>query len=155
MWHDEIQTIVPLWRNDAGNNGLHDSVQAAFQSLGGAVTPGFRYEPTTTDFYATTAVASQIASLTGGCSDPSTIAVYLAAFDEVVDVFHSAQTNDALRVRRGTAATALRFLLYCRRVRPPWILLEIGSTVTSISGRSGWRMEATTGSGWECTATAR
>jgi branched-chain amino acid transport system substrate-binding protein len=97
MWHDGIRTIVPLWRNDAGNNGLHDSVQAGFQTLGGTVASGYRYEPTTTDFSAaTTAVASQIVSLTGGGSDPSTIAVYLAAFDEVVDVFHSAQTNDAL-----------------------------------------------------------
>src|SRR5437868_6758733 len=27
MRHDGIRAIVPLWRNDAGNNGLHDSVQ--------------------------------------------------------------------------------------------------------------------------------
>ncbi len=47
MWHDGIRTVVPLWRDDAGNQGLHDSVQTAFQNLGGTVTPGFRYEPTT------------------------------------------------------------------------------------------------------------
>jgi hypothetical protein len=29
MQHDGIQHIVPLWRNDAGNNGLHDSVQTS------------------------------------------------------------------------------------------------------------------------------
>src|SRR5213595_116498 len=75
MWHDGIRTIVPLWRNDAGNNGLHDSVQAAFESLGGAVTPGYRYEPTTTDFSAATAaVAAQV----GATANPSTTAVYLA-----------------------------------------------------------------------------
>jgi branched-chain amino acid transport system substrate-binding protein len=39
--HDGISAIVPLWRNDAGNNGLHDSVQIRFQALGGRVTPGF------------------------------------------------------------------------------------------------------------------
>jgi branched-chain amino acid transport system substrate-binding protein len=55
MWHDGIRTVVPLWRDDAGNQGLHDSVQTAFQNLGGTVTPGFRYEPTTTDFSAATA----------------------------------------------------------------------------------------------------
>ncbi len=93
MWHDGIRTIAPLWRNDAGNNGLHDSVQSAFQSLGGAVTPGYRYEPTTTDFSAATAaVSTQVAA----ASDASTTAVYLAAFDEVVDIFHSAQTSDTL-----------------------------------------------------------
>ena len=95
--HDGIRAIVPLWRNDRGNNGLHDSVQIRFQALGGTVAPGFRYEPTTTDFSAATnSVASQIASLISGGINPSAIAVYLAAFDEVVDVFHSAQANQTL-----------------------------------------------------------
>jgi branched-chain amino acid transport system substrate-binding protein len=40
MWHDGIRAIVPLWRNDAGNNGLHDSVKADFEQLGGTVTAG-------------------------------------------------------------------------------------------------------------------
>src|SRR5213079_187638 len=92
MWHDGIRTIVPLWRDDAGNNGLHDSVKADFEALGGTVASGFRYETTTTDFSAaTSSIASQITTLVGGGTDASTIAVYLAAFDEVVDVFHAAQ----------------------------------------------------------------
>lgn len=95
--HDGISAIVPLWRNDAGNNGLHDSVQIRFQALGGVVTSGFRYEPATSDFStATSSVASQIQSLISGGTDPSAIAVYLAAFDEVVGVFHSAQGNSTL-----------------------------------------------------------
>ena len=97
MWHDGIRAIVPLWRNDAGNNGLHDSVQVAFQLQGGTVVAGYRYEPTTNDFStATTSVALQIESLISGGTDPSAIAVYLAAFDEVVNVFHSAQGNTTL-----------------------------------------------------------
>src|SRR5437667_2332297 len=97
MRHDGIRTIVPLWRNDRGNNGLHDSVQIRFQALGGRVASGFRYEPTTTDFSAATAsVASQIHNLISTGTSPSSIAVYLAAFDEVVDVFHSAQGNTTL-----------------------------------------------------------
>jgi len=97
MLHDGIRTIVPLWRNDRGNNGLHDSVQIRFQALGGTVTPGFRYEPATSDFStATSSVASQIQSLISAGTSPSSIAVYLAAFDEVVDVFHSAQGNTTL-----------------------------------------------------------
>jgi branched-chain amino acid transport system substrate-binding protein len=97
LQHDGIRAIVPLWRNDAGNNGLHDSVQIRFQALGGTVASGFRYEPTTTDFsVATNAVASQIGSLIGSGINPSAIAVYLAAFDEVVDIFHSAEANPTL-----------------------------------------------------------
>jgi branched-chain amino acid transport system substrate-binding protein len=96
MQHDGIEHIVPLWRNDAGNNGLHDSVQAAFEALGGTVGSGFRYEPSTTDFSAaTSSIATQIAGLIGGGTNPSTIAVYLAAFDEVVGIFNAAHSLGA------------------------------------------------------------
>jgi len=99
MKHDGIQHIVPLWRNDAGNNGLHDSVQTKFKALGGGYTveSGYQYQPTTTDFStATSSIASQIKSLQDGGTQASTIAVYLAAFDEVVGVFHSAHSNATL-----------------------------------------------------------
>jgi branched-chain amino acid transport system substrate-binding protein len=95
--HDGIRAIVPLWRNDAGNNGLHDSVKIRFQALGGRVTPGFRYETNTSNFSAAIhAVASQIGTLIGSGINPSAVAVYLAAFDEAVDVFHSAEANSTL-----------------------------------------------------------
>lgn len=97
MRHDGIRVIVPLWRNDRGNNGLHHSVQLRFQALGGRVTSGFRYEPTTTDFSAAeNTVASQISNLINGGTNPSSIAVYLAAFDEVVGIFDAAQANPTL-----------------------------------------------------------
>jgi branched-chain amino acid transport system substrate-binding protein len=96
MWRDGIRTIVPLWRNDVGNNGLHDSVQNAFQELGGAVTSGFRYEPSTTDFdSAIAAISSQVANARLN-SNASTVGVYLAGFDEVVGVFRSAQSDPTL-----------------------------------------------------------
>src|SRR4029450_1205323 len=96
MQHDGIQAIVPLWRNDAGNNGLHDSVKAQFETLGGTVAAGFQYEPTTTNFsLATSTVASQIQGLINGGLAPSAVAVYLAAFDEVVDIFSAARSQGA------------------------------------------------------------
>jgi len=97
LQHDGVRAIVPLWRNDAGNNGLHDSVQIRFRALGGRVTAGFRYEPSTANFSAATnSVASQIGNLIHSGISPSAIAVYLAAFDEAVDVFHSAEANPTL-----------------------------------------------------------
>ena len=97
LQHDGIRAIVPLWRNDAGNNGLHDSVKIRFQALGGRVTSGFRYETNTSNFSAATnAVASQIGTLIGSGINPSAVAVYLAAFDEAVDIFHSAEANSTL-----------------------------------------------------------
>ena len=35
LQHDGIRAIVPIWRDDRGNNGLHDSVQVRFQALTG------------------------------------------------------------------------------------------------------------------------
>ncbi len=110
MQHDGIHAIVPLWRNDAGNNGLHDSVKAAFENIGGTVTSGFQYQPTTTDFSAATAsVASQIQSLVTAGADPNSIAIYLAAFDEAVGAFHSAAANFTLSSARwyGSDGVAL------------------------------------------------
>src|SRR5436190_2612018 len=110
MQHDGIHAIVPLWRNDAGNEGLHDSVKAAFENVGATVTSGYQYQPTTTDFAAaTTSVASQIQSLVTAGADPNSVAIYLAAFDEAVDVFHSAAANATLSSTRwyGSDGVAL------------------------------------------------
>lgn len=112
--HDGIHSIVPLWRNDAGNNGLHDSVKAAFEHLGGTVTDGYQYQPTTTDFsVATTAVASQIQLLLAAGAQPSSVAIYLAAFDEVVGVFNSATSDATLTSTRwyGSDGVALSAVL--------------------------------------------
>ncbi len=101
MQQDGIRAIVPLWRNDAGNNGLHDSVEKAFEAAGGTVAQGYRYETSTTDFSAAANdVSQQIDALVTGGMAPSEIAVYCAAFDEVVDLFHSAQSLPTLA---GTA----------------------------------------------------
>jgi branched-chain amino acid transport system substrate-binding protein len=97
MWHDGIRTIVPLWRDDAGNNGLHDSVKADFEKLGGTVATGYQYQPVTTDFSAaTTSVALQITTLLIAGADPDSVGIYLAAFDEVVSVFRSTANNSTL-----------------------------------------------------------
>ncbi len=98
MRHDGISTLVPLWRNDAGNNGLHDSVTAEFESgKGGIATEGYRYEPSTTDFStATSEIDKQIQDLVANGTPEAEIAVYCAAFDEIVDIFHNAQSLPAL-----------------------------------------------------------
>jgi branched-chain amino acid transport system substrate-binding protein len=110
MQRDSIHAVVPLWRNDAGNNGLHDSVKAAFENVGGTVTSGFQYQTITTDFSAATAsVASQIQSLVTAGAAPNSVAIYSAAFDEIVDVFHSAGANTTLSSTRwyGSDGVAL------------------------------------------------
>ena len=55
------------------------------------------FKPSTTDFSAATnSLASQVANLISSGINPSAIAVYSAAFDEIVDVFHSAEANSTL-----------------------------------------------------------
>ncbi|MBZ5662068.1 MAG: ABC transporter substrate-binding protein [Acidobacteriia bacterium] len=96
MWHDGIRTLVPFWRGDAGNDGLHDSVRAAFIARGGAVADGYRYDPATTDFTAAIAAVSREVAYARASANPSTVAVYLAAFDKVVDIFEMAFTDAVL-----------------------------------------------------------
>lgn len=91
---DGINAIVPVWRNDTGNAGLVTSVRRQFQKAGGSVAAGVRYGTDVSDF---TPVAGQIdtqasALRSGGAAR---VAVYLAAFDEAVQLFHAAG-RDAL-----------------------------------------------------------
>jgi branched-chain amino acid transport system substrate-binding protein len=88
-----IQTIVPCWRADAGNQGLASSVRRLFTAAGGKVTKGVEYSADSPSFPdVVKAVAAEVASGATGKT-----AVYLAAFDEVVDLFRSASGNAALQ----------------------------------------------------------
>ncbi len=94
MREDGIATVVPLWREDAGNQGLHDAVERLFTEAGGTVTAGASYPPGTTDFTAPlAAVRSEIeaAVAEGGAA---TVAVYFAAFEEsAVGIFAAASAD--------------------------------------------------------------
>ena len=52
-----VQVVIPAWRHDAGNDGLHSSLKKRFEATGGTVMPGVRYNPDTQDF---APVAAQI-----------------------------------------------------------------------------------------------
>jgi branched-chain amino acid transport system substrate-binding protein len=96
LQEDGIQTVVPLWRTDAGNQGLHDAVERLFTAAGGTVTAGASYAPGTTDFSTQlAAVKSEIeaAVAQGGAG---TVAVYFAAFEEsAVGIFATASADPA------------------------------------------------------------
>ncbi|MGR8934684.1 MAG: ABC transporter substrate-binding protein [Gammaproteobacteria bacterium] len=92
-----VQVVLPVWRGDAGNDGLHRSLKKRFEAAGGTVLPGIRYNADTADFGP---VAANIdkklrAALQG--YDPAGVAVYLAGFDEVVELFHAADLLPALK----------------------------------------------------------
>jgi branched-chain amino acid transport system substrate-binding protein len=89
MAQDGVTTVVPLWRADVGNDGLHHSTKAAFEALGGTVTSGVRYPESQTSFTSdVSAIAEQVrvAKLTPGAK----VAVYLASFDEGISILELA-----------------------------------------------------------------
>jgi branched-chain amino acid transport system substrate-binding protein len=101
MQADGIHTVVPVWRNDAGNQGLVDSLKRDFQARGGAVTNGVRYEPNqqsaaSSNFAAELqAIKSQISQAIAG-SGARSVGVYLGAFDEAASLFSQAGADPVL-----------------------------------------------------------
>jgi branched-chain amino acid transport system substrate-binding protein len=93
---DGISAIVPLWRNDAGNQGLHDAVKAAFEAKGGTCASGYRYEPSTTDYAAAIAqIRSQVDQAIAQ-KGSAKVAVYAASFDEIVTIMKSVAADPVL-----------------------------------------------------------
>jgi branched-chain amino acid transport system substrate-binding protein len=111
MKADNITTVIPLWRADAGNIGLQAGVRALFPGTGRVVKTGVEYSATTTSYAATiaalkTQVTAAIAEKGGSTAG---IAIMHAAFDEVVDIFVLASADPVLASVRwyGTDGTAL------------------------------------------------
>jgi branched-chain amino acid transport system substrate-binding protein len=93
---DRIDALVPVWRRDAGNAGLERSVRRQFTATGGKVSGGVSYATTTSNFTQVAAsIAAQAATLQ--VSGATHVGIYLAAFDEAVDLFHSARLVPTLQ----------------------------------------------------------
>lgn len=109
MKADGMATIIPYWRNDAGNVGLQVATRAGFASIG-TVKPGVEYAATTTDFAASiAALKTQVQAAITERGGTATVAVAHAGFDEVVDVMKLASADPVLSSVRwyGTDGTAL------------------------------------------------
>jgi branched-chain amino acid transport system substrate-binding protein len=109
MWEDGIRTIVPVWRDDAGNAGLEVATRAAFSKLGGTVLEGVSYGTATRDFTTTVAALRAQVEQAIRADGADHAAVYLAAFDEVVQLFASAAMDPVLGTVRwyGSNGVAL------------------------------------------------
>jgi branched-chain amino acid transport system substrate-binding protein len=96
MRADGIKAVVPLWRADAGNEGLHTSLVTHFTNAGGALTDGVRYATDTTDFGPVVAAAEAQVQAALAQHGAGTVGVYLAGFDEVADIFALAADSAVL-----------------------------------------------------------
>ncbi|HYC32534.1 MAG TPA: ABC transporter substrate-binding protein [Gemmatimonadales bacterium] len=91
-----IETVVPLWREDAGNIGLHDAVERLFEEAGGTVTEGASYAPGATDFSTQLATVKSEIEAAAAAGGAATVAVYFAAFEEsAVGIFTAASADPA------------------------------------------------------------
>jgi branched-chain amino acid transport system substrate-binding protein len=105
---DGMKTIIPFWRNDAGNVGLQVATRALFGPAN--VKAGVQYEPTTTDFAASLAtLKTQVQAAITERGGTATVAVAHAGFDEVVQIMKAASSDAVLGSVRwyGTDGTAL------------------------------------------------
>lgn len=105
----EFTTIVPVWRDDLGNKNLKEAVGASFTAKGGTFLTGVEYSADETDF---TAVATAVHNAIAEAVDTygsSTTSVYLAAFDEVVDLFTNLSDDSTATsvLWGGSSSTAL------------------------------------------------
>lgn len=96
MRADGIDTLLPFWRADAGNGGLHDSTKSSFEAAGGTVLAGVSYDPTTTDFTASVTAAGAALRAAKLAKPSAKIAVYLASFEEAVSIFNLARLDSDL-----------------------------------------------------------
>jgi branched-chain amino acid transport system substrate-binding protein len=89
---DQVKALAPIWRNDAGNAGLVKSLRARF---GGIVSTGVAYGTSESSFSAeVAALHQQVVALRA--RKVGKVGVYLAGFDEVVDLFHAAAADTTL-----------------------------------------------------------
>jgi branched-chain amino acid transport system substrate-binding protein len=93
---DGVRAVVPTWRTDDGNIGLHDSVRRLLEAAGGVIAAGVSYDPDTTDFGGVAALLGAQVRDTVTQYGAGATAVYLAAFDEVVGIFRVAQHDPVL-----------------------------------------------------------
>ncbi len=106
---DGMKTIIPYWRNDAGNVGLQVATRALF-SANGAVKAGVQYDAATTDFNSSlAALKTQVQAAIAERGGTAGVAVAHAGFDEVVEIFKLAAADPVLGSVRwyGTDGTAL------------------------------------------------
>jgi branched-chain amino acid transport system substrate-binding protein len=113
MLKDGIKAVVPVWRDDAGNIGLHVATRASFVSGGGEMSEGVEYGVDVQDFSSViTALSGQVQSFVDAHGASST-AVYLAGFDEVTSLLVLASTDPVLSSVRwyGSDGVALSNVL--------------------------------------------
>ena len=94
VWADGVRTIVPITRDDPGNQGLQLGMKPAFEELGGTVTTLIEYAPEDEDF--TEEVQQLVDGVSSVSADSGPVGIYLTAFAEAAGVLETASGSPEL-----------------------------------------------------------
>ncbi|HVG45913.1 MAG TPA: ABC transporter substrate-binding protein [Longimicrobium sp.] len=107
MWADGIRAVVPIWRADAGNQGLHTATAARMAALGGTVWSGVEYGAASASYAAAVSTLGTQVRQALATRPAAQVGVYLAGFDEVADVFAAAAADPVLASVRWYGADGI------------------------------------------------
>ena len=96
MWQEGIRAVVPIWRDDAGNKGLHVAMKKYFEALGGLVLDGVSYHPTSKDFSREVALLNSQTNQAIVKYGLNAVGIYAAAFNEIVSILEQASLSTNL-----------------------------------------------------------
>jgi branched-chain amino acid transport system substrate-binding protein len=107
MWGDGIRAMVPIWRADAGNQGLHTATAARMTALGGTAWTGVEYAATGANYAAVVSALDTQVRQALAIHPAAQVGVYLAGFDDVADIFAAAASDPVLASVRWYGADGI------------------------------------------------
>jgi branched-chain amino acid transport system substrate-binding protein len=88
--------VIPVVRNDTWGTNLHTATKTRFETNGGIVTHGYRFEPGTRDYTSIIRNLSTDVAAAQQQYGTSAVGVYAIGFDELVPLFASAGSDPVL-----------------------------------------------------------
>jgi branched-chain amino acid transport system substrate-binding protein len=107
MWGDGIRAMIPIWRADTGNQGLHTATAARMSALGATSWTGVEYAAAGASYAAAVASLGTQVRQALAIHPAAQVGVYLAGFDEVADVFAAAASDPVLASVRWYGADGI------------------------------------------------
>jgi len=90
LTHENVNTIIPLWRDDIWGRGLKNAVSGAFSRNGGIMTPGVSYAPGTASFNTTVSDLDIQAGAVIAQYGVENSGIYAITFNEVPAIMNAA-----------------------------------------------------------------
>ena len=96
MQDASIEVMVPIWRGDTWGDGLADSSIESFESRGGMVAEGIRYNPEAIEFSASASLLAETVQEQVDMYGADKVGVLTIGFGETLQFMQSAASHDVL-----------------------------------------------------------